>query len=154
METWRTAHLKQARSDLAVFDAISNQPICQQLHYIQMATEKVAKAYLSAGDERPPQIHDVIVRFLRACRGNSFLQNACRMRREQFRAYVKSLLTTGEQIEDLVPAKNVDKPNPEYPWQENDKVIAPVDYPFVRLQLTQTKMARLIEFVRICVAIS
>lgn len=49
-EEWARAFLRQASSDLAVYDLLERQPQqefprCHSLHYLQMACEKVAKAY-------------------------------------------------------------------------------------------------------------
>jgi hypothetical protein len=150
MDNWRTAHLKQARSDMAMFEPIREHPLCQRLHYLQMATEKLGKAYLADGNQRPPQVHQAFVRFLRVCRDMADLHSACRMSARQFRAYIASLLDTARKIEALAPVGGVDKPNPEYPWQENGRIIAPVDYPFAQYQLTHPKMAKLLWLVRTC----
>jgi hypothetical protein len=154
METWRTAYWKQARSDLAVFDAIDRYPLCQRLHYLQMATEKLAKAYLSPTDGgKPRRTHKAFVRFLQICRTDRRIRKACNMARDQFRAHVNSLLDTAGRIEDLAPVGEVERPNPEYPWQENGRsgpIIAPVDYPFLRHQLDQHTMVKLLGLVRRC----
>jgi hypothetical protein len=44
---WSDAFLTQARSDWQVFEHLydSDFPECHALHYLQMATEKLAKAY-------------------------------------------------------------------------------------------------------------
>ena len=151
-ETWRSANLKQARSDLAVFDSIKGQPLCQQLHYLQMATEKLAKAYLSQvnGGARPNRSHQAFVRFLRLVRITPRFRTALNWRKEQFRAHVDWLLPTAQLVEDLAPAGDKDKPNPEYPWETAGAVIAPVDYPFAAYGLGQARMAGLIKLVRLC----
>ncbi len=153
MDNWQTAHLKQARSDMAVFESIRQQPLCQQLHYLQMATEKLGKAFLTDGKKRPERVHQSFVRFLQVCRSKPMFRKACGMSSAHFRLYVDSLLDAARQVEDLAPAGSVDKPNPEYPWEENGRIIAPVDYPFLQHQLTQSKMARLLWLVRSCMAI-
>ena len=154
METWRTAYLKQASSDLAVFDTIIKHPLCQRLHYLQMATEKLAKAYLSPpGGERPLPTHKAFVRFLQVCRADRRIRQACGMAGDQFRAHVSSLLEIADRVQDLAPAGDMEKPNPEYPWQDgkNGPIIAPVDYAFMRHQLDQPRMVKLLGLVRKCI---
>jgi hypothetical protein len=51
---WADAFLRQARSDLAVYHLLSGRserdiPRCHALHYLQMACEKIAKAYRIRG---------------------------------------------------------------------------------------------------------
>jgi hypothetical protein len=154
-DTWRTAHLKQARSDIAVFYAINRQPICQQLHYLQMGAEMVAKAYLSSQggkDEKPLEVHRVLTRFVRACRGDASVRGACKVHAASFRSYIDGLLVMAHSIEGLVPQKGIEKPNPEYPWKDkkSGKVIAPVDYPFAEHQFDRAKLGKLLQFVRVC----
>src|SRR6266850_6190379 len=46
---WRIAYAKQAKVDLQIRDELLRHlaiPDCQQLHFLQMACEKVCKAYL------------------------------------------------------------------------------------------------------------
>ena len=68
--TWKNAFLRQARSDFRTFRDLQkgNAPLCHQAHYVQMATEKLAKAYLCPPDGEPPRpTHDALVKFLRVC---------------------------------------------------------------------------------------
>jgi hypothetical protein len=49
LDEWRRAYAKQARADLQTRDALMDHgklPECQQLHFLQMACEKLCKAYL------------------------------------------------------------------------------------------------------------
>jgi len=156
METWKTAFLKQARSDMAVFDVMGRYPLCQQLHYLQMATEKLAKAYWSSmnGTRRPPATHKKFVVFLQACCEIPRIRRAYGMSQPQFRAMVRSLLPTAHEVENLAPTGDMDKPNPEYPWEENGKVITPVDYPFSTLRLSVPTMGKLVDLVRVCMKVA
>ena len=46
--TWREGYLQQAESEFSLYRGLNrgNRPICHQLHYLQMATGKLAKSYL------------------------------------------------------------------------------------------------------------
>ena len=156
METWETAFLKQARSDMAVFEEANRYPLCQQLHYLQMATEKLAKAYWSRENngKRPPGKHTAFVDFLRRCGMYPRIRDAFGMGRRQFREFTVSLLAKAHEVENLAAAGDVDKPNPEYPWQENGAVVAPVDYPFPGLSLTSTQMVKLLRLIDVCMAMA
>jgi hypothetical protein len=52
--TWREAFRQQALSDYAVFrhlTRVADIPVCHRLHYLQMATEKLAKSLLLVGNQ-------------------------------------------------------------------------------------------------------
>jgi len=54
---WREAFLRQARSDFQVMGQLSRSgaEACRRLHYLQMATEKLARGWgMSAGSLEPP----------------------------------------------------------------------------------------------------
>jgi hypothetical protein len=55
--TWRDAFLKQAHSDYSVYKKLNELrlPLCHKLHYLQMATEKLAKAYQCNNRNTPPK---------------------------------------------------------------------------------------------------
>ncbi len=59
---------KEAQSDLALFIQLRRAGAheCHLLHYMQMATEKLSKAYLWRSGHAPPKVHTGFVRFLRA----------------------------------------------------------------------------------------
>src|SRR5436190_10987546 len=60
--------VQQARSDLAVFRELRRTGVheCHLLHYLQMATEKLSKAYLWRSGKAPPRSHTGLIRFLKA----------------------------------------------------------------------------------------
>jgi hypothetical protein len=59
LRAWQLAFLKQARSDWETYQRIDDPvwPTCHRLHFLQMATEKLAKALLVAGDMPFDKIH-------------------------------------------------------------------------------------------------
>ena len=59
---------KQARSDHALFVQLRGAGVheCHLLHYLQMATEKVSKAYFWRSGHAPPKSHTGTVLFLKA----------------------------------------------------------------------------------------
>lgn len=65
-----------------------------------------------------------------------------------WREYVRSLLPTIEAIERLAPALAGKGPNCEYPWIDAasaQKVVAPVDYGFDPIHLSETKILRVVK---------
>lgn len=123
-------------------------PACHTLHFMQMATEKLAKAYRfreTATDEAALLTSHVGFRkFL-----NGFLLSD--RARAEFRgrdAHRESIRKDFERIalaiERLAPA--VDRKgtpgNAEYPWVIGESVVAPVDYKFEEVRLLQTAGGR------------
>ncbi len=104
---------------------------CHELHYLQMCTEKLAKAYFPAA--LPRGGHAAFRTFLRDLPNNSavvtplgFADLASLTRWE---GSVRPLVGA---IEDLAPqiADQKGLPNPEYPWPRGAETHAPADYPF------------------------
>jgi hypothetical protein len=66
MNAQQQAFLDQAQSDYAVYQFLNGQAACHRLHYLQMATEKLGKAYFWGTTTPPRNIHEYFYRFLRA----------------------------------------------------------------------------------------
>lgn len=150
---WRSATLLQARSDYDMLRRLlddSEVPLCHVLHYLQMTTEKLAKAYLTPpGGERYPKTHDAFANFVNTFKASrAFRKELGIPRSEQFRRYIQSLKSLAKKVENLSPDGG-DHPNPEYPWYDNGAVIVPSEYPFIDLSLQSPKMVRLLEFIDI-----
>ena len=153
---WRSSYLEQAKSDHAMFSLIRNQaPLCQSLHYLQMATEKMAKGFLTRPHgPRYGRTHDAFVRFMRASKTRPEFQTASRFTRSsQFVAYVDSLLDIVQRIEDL-SRDGEDHPSPEYPWEVNEVIVIPLEHPFTELALDGPKMVKLLQFTDDCFTVA
>ena len=153
MNARQTAFYRQARSDWSVFRHFHPDPprwwvylqqswcrlvgvrpisfpLCHELHYLQMCTEKLSKAYYKT-DLRTG--HAAFRRFLTDLSSNP---NALRplgfARVADLTRWQGSVKVIVDAIEDLAPsiADKQNLPNPEYPWPRGNPSIAPVDYPF------------------------
>jgi hypothetical protein len=62
---------EQAKSDHAAFICLRRAGVheCHMLHYLQMAAEKISKAYLWRSGSSPPRSHVGLMRFMRALLG-------------------------------------------------------------------------------------
>ncbi len=61
---WRSALMVQARSDFEMLNFLRfhNAPFCHQLHFLQMATEKLGKAFATApGGGQPIKVCIVLL---------------------------------------------------------------------------------------------
>ncbi len=135
------AHTRnKGKSDLAVYDTLkklrSDGTIavdCHELHYFQMALEKIGKAYVlrfaNAQIQNHRSSHDV---------AKAFMQNV------QKDPAFKSILGTSQSlskevtglataIEQLAPAveRESNPRNCEYPWSDGSMITVPVDVKFL-----------------------
>lgn len=154
---WRSAYLTQAKSDYAVLLKLNQEeaPLCHRLHYLQMATEKLAKGFLTPkGGARYPKTHNAFADFVRVADRRPDLRVASRFtKRSQFAAYVASFLETAQKVENLSPDGG-DHPNPEYPWEEKGTIMLPTEYPFADLDLRSRKMIKLLQFIDDCFTVA
>lgn len=137
--TWAEAFRRQAASDYQVFKqfsaAGSRVAVCHRLHFLQMATEKLAKSFLVGDSSEPPrQTHQALVTFLRVVSSRPEIRVRLKFGNDpkQFRAYINKLVPLAARIEDLAPAGGkTGRSNPEYPWlNSQQQVVCPADYRF------------------------
>jgi hypothetical protein len=148
---WKDAYLTQAWSDFLVFREmnITRYPTCHALHYLQMATEKLAKGFMSKESVDPPSklTHYSLVNFLQVSKSQPDWREKLGYGRN-FRAYgsyIDSLLPIAGQIEKLVP-EGLYRINAEYPWiNDQGDVDCPCKCDFTHIDTTDlTKFRYLI----------
>ncbi|MEK7729692.1 MAG: hypothetical protein AAB354_14900, partial [candidate division KSB1 bacterium] len=109
-------------------------PPCHTLHYLQMSTEKLAKAALMAGGMKPDEIgnsHLAFSKFLHLAFRNRNLRLEMGMSGAQLRMHFAHLLPLADAIERLAPALSRGGINPEYPWEEPNGIVhTPAIYQF------------------------
>lgn len=123
--TWAEAFLQQACSDYAIFKLLSRSadtPECHRLHYLQMATEKLAKYHACLGTTgQPKKTHSALVSLLRQIPNIPQMRQAMGYSRNPsgFTTYIKSLLPVATLIADLAPfGGDLQRLNAEYPWED------------------------------------
>ncbi len=129
---------KQARSDFSIFVLLRRAGAheCHLLHYLQMATEKLSKAYLWRSGHAPPKKYTGFVRFLKALldRRSADLEWVSKAlgfgRPEDLDKWVSSIQTLAYSLQNIAPAIAWDRPNPEYPWPHASPTDCPADHPF------------------------
>ena len=143
--TWAEAFFEQAQSDYAIFKDLCrlDKPKCHQLHYLQMATEKLAKAYMckrAKKDEPPKTVHAALSKFLRFSKDFSHLRQQMGYHHNYmaYCGYINSVIPIAEAIENLAPSgQNLSHPNPEYPFDTDKGIISPVKYEFKEIELNK-----------------
>jgi len=153
---WREAFIKQSRSDFDIMRKLEGDrmPYAHRLHYLQMATEKLGKGWMTKANakEHPPASHQAFVRMLQVMKGQPHVRRQLGYNnRDHFSAYINSLLDFALAVQNLAPAvAGFTRQNPEYPWREttNSDVIAPVDFDFPNFMSAGTrKMPDLVKLV-------
>jgi hypothetical protein len=152
---WSETFLAQAKSEWQVYEHLKRTsfPECHALHYLQMATEKLAKAYLLAGRSTIESVrltHRAFLRFLQLASRNDVLREETGMTAKQLRMHVQKLLPLAYEIENLAPAVAGYGPNSEYPWASSDGVChAPATHRFaVSSVLDGPRGVQLMKFLR------
>ena len=155
LREWQMAFLEQARSDWNAYQKTQEPawPSCHQLHFLQMATEKLSKALLISGEmnlERITHSHAAFAKFMRVVSHNHNLQAELGMNKSQLKALFVRLLPIAHEIEALAPALAQDGPNPEYPWLDKlGHVCIPTKHSFPLAKLLQSPQGtRLLKYIR------
>ncbi|MCA9527712.1 MAG: hypothetical protein KC549_15595 [Myxococcales bacterium] len=135
--------------------AAAGEADCHTLHYLQMACEKVAKAYrirdLDAEIEELTQHHVGFARFVRAFLLSPAMRPDFEHQAARLQAVMRGMHTLAREIERLAPAvdRELRPDNSEYPWLAGGTVVAPCDYDFPNLSLLMAASGRaLLKLVR------
>lgn len=157
-EEWAVAYHRQGRSDWTLFVELqgrADMPACHALHFLQMATEKLAKAYRfrdsSADADALLTSHVGFPRFLNAFLLSPQIRAEYEGRHAQLESIRRDFAPLARAIEQLAPA--VDREavpgNAEYPWELGEGVVAPVDHGFPEVGLLRNARGRmLLNFIR------
>jgi hypothetical protein len=161
MNNFQELWWQQTQSDHDVLTLLRRQGVapCHQLHYLQMVTEKLGKAYFWRSGNPPPTRHAGFVQFMRFL--GSVRQAERRQiadtfgfsRFEDFQNWVRAVLPLAYALEQLAPDLAQDGPNPEYPWPHHAPEHVPARFEFdVWSQLTNTGHGRqLLHVIRLAV---
>lgn len=119
---------RQARSDFAAYEHVRDAavlPRCHELHFLQMATEKLAKAVLIASHGDPGRTHVAFSKVIGTIKGNAPLARSMGWSGNDLRSFLSRALPMVRAIEELhpqLPTDGVlDGPNAEYPWSGPDR---------------------------------
>ena len=134
--TWTKAFARQAESDFETRDCLlraGSLPQCHQLHYLQMALEKLAKAHLIAGGSSPEDLSSSHV-YISKPIPMIVREMLARTPGQKDGWVVDAIRDLSRRIELLAPAVRDGGRAPancEYPWKAPDGSIkAPADHDF------------------------
>jgi hypothetical protein len=152
--SWKEAFFRQASEDYKAFSDFNkkNALLCHQLHFFQMATEKLAKSFLAYNHSMPPKkSHYIFVRFLQTCKGRPEIRKRLLFSdARSFAQFIDSLLPLAQKIEELAPSADMERPNPEYPWidYKTGQILSPISFNFPEYSLHNPKMEKLNKLVK------
>lgn len=129
---------RQAQSDHAIFAQLRRAGAheCHLLHYLQMSTEKLSKAYLWRSGHTPPKSHTGFVRFLKALLDRPAKELAWIAKAFGFARpadldhWVASVQMLAYSLQNIAPAEAGNGPNPEYPWPHEAPAHCPAEHTF------------------------
>ena len=152
---------EQAHSDHKIFSILRNAsvPECYPLHFLQMTTEKLSKAYFFRLSSPTKKTHSAFRNFLLRL-GDVPESHRNRVallfrfgRFDGFQTWLKDNVTLAYQLQNLAPALAGDGPNPEYPWPHAApfEVPARFKFPFWSCLRDTAKGRRFLQFINIAV---
>ena len=155
--TWSRAFAAQAKADLDARDWLLQNPAlhrCHELHFLQMACEKICKAYLMARPGIDPIAlqgsHAYAAKNLPLIAKQFLSRQTTHLQRESH--VIASIRALAEQIERLAPANDAGgtaPSNAEYPWQGRDgTIIVPAQHRFGLTLLYQKAGVTLMKILR------
>ncbi len=160
MNSYQELWWQQAKSDHDAFLLLRSQGIaqCHSLHYLQMVTEKIAKAYFWRSGSPPPRNHAGFVQFLRFLgqiqqNDRQRIANLFTFTRfNDFQNWIRAVLSIAYDLQRLAPALADNGPNPEYPWPHERPEFAPANHNFaIWVSLTSGHGRDLMRVIRIAV---
>jgi uncharacterized protein YukE len=144
------AFAAQARSDWQLYQHLASQgfPICHALQHLQMATEKIAKAYrirdTAADPDELAKHHTGFVAFVSEFFRTKTVRDEYRGKGAVLAQLQKNVEALAREIERLAPAiDHLTTPeNAEYPWERDQRVYAPCAFGYPNLDLLRTAGGR------------
>jgi hypothetical protein len=154
MNQYQKLWFEQVRSDHSVLMTLRKQGAesCHQLHYLQMVTEKLGKAYFWRTGNPPRKSHISFVRFLQTLddRPRAEVDRIAKLlgfaKGTALGAWIKTVAPLAHALERLAPSLAGDSgPNPEYPWPRAAPIHAPALFDFeIWKELRDTTRGRLL----------
>lgn len=138
MNAYQELSWQQAKSDHVAFVLLRGRGVeqCHVLHYLQMAAEKIAKAYFWRSGKPPARSHAGLRQFLKFL-GHIGLRDRERIanlfsfgRFSDFQNWIRTILPIAHDLERLAPDLASDGPNAEYPWPHAAPQNAPAQFDF------------------------
>ena len=141
---WALAYARQADADFRAWELYEQHPQavaaeCHKLLFLQMACEKLCKAYLIRAGAQPKDIqasHGYTKKHLPSVIREQVIDSGEDPNRMQgVLTLARHLSGEIELLNPAVRRGGVRRDNCEYPWEDGDDVISPLDWTFQPLRL-------------------
>ena len=131
MNEQQRLYLVQSRTDWRLFGLLKGESVCHRLHYLQMCTEKLAKAYFWKSRGAENFGHAAFTKFLRTIATNRRIAKHLGFdKTSHFQEWINEISDLVYEVERLAPDLARGGPNPEYPWPREFPCHAPVEHSF------------------------
>lgn len=123
-------------------------PFCHQLHYLQMACEKIAKAYrfrdTATREDKLTSSHVALTSFIESLLSSTLVKKDYKGRDAQLTQVRKDIRNIAREIEKLAPAvdKEQSPSNAEYPWESGKHIVIPCQYSYPNLSSLRDENGR------------
>ena len=148
------AYAAQSRSDFEVYNVhLQNVEECHRLHYLQMACEKIAKAYRLRDTPDFPEeklySHVFFSKFISNLLTSPQIKRRYVSRNAVLERLKHDANRFSREIEKLAPAVDREQApsNAEYPWIQGQSVFTPCVFSFANLSLLKDQNGR--EFLKL-----
>jgi hypothetical protein len=153
-EDWARGYARQALSDLRARETLAgaNAEKCHRLHFLQMAAEKVCKAFLTKanGHDNVRKSHAYVARNLPIIARYFYTTLNDNNPIPQWE--ISQIRSLAHEIEVLAPAcddGDVRRDNTEYPWEDGKgEIQIPCEYSFPNIDDGARTIIRLIRLIR------
>ena len=148
------AYASQSQSDFRVYEKfLQDAEECHRLHFLQMACEKIAKAYRLRDTPNFPEeklySHVFFSNFILSLLTSPQIKIRYRSKNAKLQQMVRDGQRLSRQIEKLAPAVDREQTpaNVEYPWIDGHSVFIPCLYGYTNFSLLTTPGG--LEFLRL-----
>lgn len=148
------AYAAQSQSDFRVFqEFLQGAEECHRLHFLQMACEKIAKAYRLRDTPDFPEdglySHVIFSRFILNLLKSPQIKRLYKSQNAALKQLERDANCLSREIEKLAPAVDREQTpaNVEYPWIQGQLVFTPCVFSFANLSLLRDQNGR--EFLKL-----
>lgn len=135
------AYALQSASDFSLYNGLlKDAEECHRLHYLQMACEKIAKAFrlrdTASFQSDDLYSHVVFSRFVLGLLKSQQIRERYRANKSKRRHIERYAQALSREIERLAPAvdREHNPANAEYPWAQGETVFVPIRYRYPLFQ--------------------
>ena len=141
-EAWAAAYARQSQSDFEIYQRLTSAGVadCHRWHYLQMACEKIAKAYRFRESTVPTEklmtSHKAFSTIITTLMKADKIKARYPGQTAKYEIILRYARSMAREIEKLAPAidRDASPQNAEYPWEDRGQIVVPCDYAYPNMQ--------------------